>query len=369
MTHMLPVGSGQTPPFGGVAQRGWTTMKKKALVICPGRGTYNKEELGYLKRFHADKKDLIAAIDAYRAQHNQATVTDLDTRASFSLSEHSRGDNASPLIYACAYADYLSIDRDKFDILAVTGNSMGWYIALACGGAASNDNALHIVNTMGTMMQEKLIGGQLIYSLVDENWTAIPGRREQLAQLMAEINKKEGCALYTSIELGGMLVFGGNAPALAELEKALKPEGRFPMRLQNHAAFHTPLMDGISETARQTLHDDLFQQPSQTLVDGRGHIWTPYSTDAHDIWAYTLGHQVHKYYDFTKAVQTAAKEFAPDNIIILGPGATLGGAVAQSLIGIGAQGWQSKDDFAKRQKENPYILAMGIEEQRKLVTG
>ena len=149
-------------------------MKQKALVIAPGRGTYNKEELGYLKRFHSDKKDLIAAIDAYREKAGQETVSGLDGRAAFSLSEHSRGDNASPLIYACAYADYLSINRDEYEVVAVTGNSMGWYIALACAGAASNDNAVHIINTMGTLMQESLIGGQMIYSLVDETGRSFP---------------------------------------------------------------------------------------------------------------------------------------------------------------------------------------------------
>jgi acyl transferase domain-containing protein len=342
-------------------------MKKKALVICPGRGTYNKDELGYLKRYHADKKDLIAAIDAYRAQHQQETVSGLDSRASFVLSEHSRGDNASPLIYACAYADFLSIDRDRYDIVAVTGNSMGWYIALACGGAASNDNALHIVNTMGTLMQERLTGGQLIYSLVDENWKKIEGRHAELMNLIADINGKDGGELYVSIELGGMLVFGGNEKALATLEKKLKPEGRFPMRLQNHAAFHTPLLTPISEHARGILDAGLFQQPAVPLVDGRGAIWYPHSTEPSEMWNYTLGHQVHRYYDFTKAVQVGLKEFAPDCVIILGPGATLGGAVAQSLIGVNWQGWRSKEDFAARQKDNPYILAMGMEDQRKLV--
>ena len=76
-----------------------------------------------------------------------------------------------------------------------------------------------------------------------------------------------------------------------------------------------------------------------------------------------------RYYDFTRAVQVGVKEFAPDRVIILGPGATLGGAVAQSLIGINWQGWASKEDFATRQKTDPYILAMGMEDQRKLVTG
>src|SRR4051812_20367442 len=152
-------------------------MKKKALVIAPGRGTYNKEELGYLKKYHGDKKDLIARIDDYRRAKKQPTVSELDGRDKFSLSEHSRGDNASPLIYACAYADYLSIDRDKYDVVAITGNSMGWYIALAGGDAVSPLDALHILNTTGTMMQENMIGGQMIYSLVDENWRPIPGRR------------------------------------------------------------------------------------------------------------------------------------------------------------------------------------------------
>jgi len=340
-------------------------MKKTALVICPGRGTYNKDELGYLRRHHPDKKDFIEAVDAYRRERNQTLVTDLDNREKYVLAEHTRGDNASPLIYACAYADFMAIDRDKFDIVAVTGNSMGWYIALACGGAATDMNALHIINTMGTLMHERLTGGQLIHTLVDENWRAIPGRRDEFMKLINEIPD-----LYVSIELGGMMVFGGTKEALDALEKKLKPEqGKFPMRLANHAAFHTKLLKPISDHARTTLHDDLFQHPSTPLIDGRGHVWTPHATAAPEIWDYTFGHQVHTYYDFTRAVQVGVKEFAPDAVIILGPGGTLGGAVAQSLIGINWQGMASKEDFIARQKSDPYILSMGLDEQRSTVVG
>ena len=49
------------------------------------------------------------------------------------------------MIYACAYADFLAIDRDRFDILGVTGNSMGWYIALACAGALDVMNGFEVV--------------------------------------------------------------------------------------------------------------------------------------------------------------------------------------------------------------------------------
>ena len=78
-----------------------------------------------------------------------------------------------PLFMPCAYADFLSINRDKYDIVAVTGNSMGWYIALACAGVVDLENGARIINTMGTFMQDSLIGGQIIYGVVDEQWHEI----------------------------------------------------------------------------------------------------------------------------------------------------------------------------------------------------
>src|SRR3712207_8209358 len=50
-----------------------------------------------------------------------------------------RSDIASPLIFAASYADFLAIDRSRFDVAAVTGNSMGWYTALAVAGAVRSE--------------------------------------------------------------------------------------------------------------------------------------------------------------------------------------------------------------------------------------
>ena len=69
------------------------------------------------------------------------------------------GDIASPLIFAASYADFLAIDRDRFEIAAVTGNSMGWYTALACGGAASAEAGFRIVDAMGQNSQAGEPGG------------------------------------------------------------------------------------------------------------------------------------------------------------------------------------------------------------------
>ncbi len=344
-------------------------VKKKALVVCPGRGTYNKPELGYLNRHHADKADLIAKFDAYRQSTDQTTITELDTSKNYSSLVHSRGDNASPLIYACAYADFLSIDREQYEISAITGNSMGWYIALGCSGALDPMAALRVVNTMGTLMQDTLVGGQVVHPVVDENWQPVPGRRAAMDAVVANINSRSGHELYISIDLGGMLVFAGNDPAIALLVGMLKPEQeRFPLRLQNHAAFHTPLQEPVSKEGLSRLPGDLFVSPDVPLIDGRGQIWSPHATDLEKLWDYTLGTQVVETYNFTHAVTVGVREFAPDCIIVLGPGNTLGGAVAQTLIGIGWRGLESKSDFLRRQETDPYVLSMGLDDQRKTVT-
>jgi hypothetical protein len=75
-------------------------MKKRALVICPGRGTYNATELGYLKTHHAAREDVIAAVDAVRGEMGQLTVSQLDGADKYTPSVHMTGDNASALIYA-----------------------------------------------------------------------------------------------------------------------------------------------------------------------------------------------------------------------------------------------------------------------------
>ncbi|WP_372884486.1 ACP S-malonyltransferase [Shimia sp.] len=341
--------------------------KQTAVVVAPGRGTYNKPELGYFTRHHGARSALLAEIDAYRRNAGQTPVSELDRAERFSGSRHTRGDNASPLIYACAYADFLSIDRDQFDIIGVTGNSMGWYVALACAGALDAMGGLQVVNTMGRLMQEQMIGGQLIYPFVDEGWQQIPGRRDEILSLMAEIDGRSGCELALSIELGGMLVLAGNEAGLTAFEKRLpRRQGRFPMRLPNHAAFHTALQEPVASLGRAALERGLFTQPALPLIDGRGGLWRPGSSDLAALYDYTLGHQVVRTYDFTAAIRTAARELMPDVFILLGPGTTLGGAVAQSLILSGWRGWGSKADFTARQQGRPRLLSMGLPEQRAL---
>jgi len=345
-----------------------TGTKPKVLVVCPGRGTYNKEELGYLSRYHSGQSEWIDSVDQKRTEQKQTTLRDLDNAARYHLKNHTRGDNASALIYACALLDYKAIDRTQYDICAITGNSMGWYIALACAGALDNDGAFDVINTMGTLMHQEMIGGQIIYPFVDGNWHQIPGRKEWIHAQMAKSAVETGHELYVSIELGGMLVLAGHEIALQHLSTLLPvQQDRFPMALFQHAAFHTPLQAPVAQLGRQRLPSALFHMPHTPLIDGRGNTWFPNSADPNALWDYTLDQQVCETYDFTRSIQHAVKEFAPDKIIITGPGNSLGGAVAQALVDINWYGLASKQDFIDRQKIDPIVLAMGNDEQRALV--
>lgn len=342
-----------------------TITKQRAVVICPGRGTYNKSELGYLTRLHQNKSTLLSVIDEYRRANNQVTVSELDAMSRFSMAKHTAGENASSLIYACAAADYADIDLQRYDIVGITGNSMGWYIALALSQALNSNNAIALINTMGSMMQNGVIGGQIIYPVCHSNWQQDGQILQLVKQHLEEINQLNQCECYVSIKLGGYLVLAGNEKGLLELEQRLpKIDDTYPMRLFNHAAFHTPLLNDVSLKAKQMMSDKLFSKPRIPLIDGRGHVWQPYSSDLSQLWDYTLGEQVTETYDFSAAIEVALKEFAPDKLILLGPGGTLGGAIGQCISAHKWQDMTNKNDFVNRQKTDPYLLAMGLEEQR-----
>jgi hypothetical protein len=61
------------------------------------------------------------------------------------------------------------------------------------------------------------------------------------------------------------------------------------------------------------------------------------------------------------------KEFCPDKLVLLGPGNTLGGAIGQIMINNNWLDINSKKAFSSRQKKDPYLISMGMKDQRELV--
>ncbi len=355
--------------------RSGTARRETAVIICPGRGTYNRSELGYLARhfFEPDGvspaiQDFLAEIDEARIRRGQIGITELDGADRYTPRIHGTGDNASALIHACALADFQTIDLERYEIVAVTGNSMGWYLALACAGVLPGLSGFEVVNTMGVLMHEHGRGGQVIYPLVDANWQSDPDQINLCEQTMTTLNQEDDVEIHTSIRLGGMVVFAANDKGVSRLLETLPPcQDRYPFALPHHSAFHSPLLDHIPAMAVDRLDRSLFQPAGYPLVDGTGRIWQPLATSSAELYDYTFHHQITETYDFTRAIEVCLKEFAPDRLIVLGPGSTLGPPVAQVLIDLEWDGLRSKPDFQRLQEESPVLLAMGIEEQRRLV--
>ena len=341
--------------------------RKRVVVVCPGRGSYTKENLGALQNRKNIQLDL-QLIDQERKELGYPTISELDSADAFKVSLHTKGEHASPLIYACAKADFLDIDQDRFEIVAVAGNSMGWYLTLAFSGALNPKDSFHLIQTMGSMMEQELIGGQVIYPIVNDQWQIDQNKIQMIEQTLRRVNDLEGAQAYTSIHLGGYVVLAGNKKGVSELLNKLPKEENYPFQLVNHGAFHTPLLKDISETAEHSLYRIQFQKPQFPMIDGRGHIWPTYATNHKELYDYTLGHQVTETYDFTRSIEVALKEFAPDHLILLGPGNSLGGAIGQILIKNNWQRIQSKSDFVELQKSNPFLISMGMDDQRGLVT-
>lgn len=342
--------------------------KLRAVVICPGRGSYNKEQLGYLHQHHRSRSSHVSVIDQYLAANNAPTISELDSMPDFSFSTHTKGEHASPLIYGCAISDFHAIDRNQYDICAITGNSMGWYIALAAAQAVSEKDAVQLICTMGSMMKDQLIGGQVIYPVADNQWHVDIKQRAALLATIARINQHNDHQLYLSIDLGPFIVVAGNASGLAQFEQQVDSIDQYPMRLPNHGAFHTPMLTAIAAQAQTALPVGMFAAPQMPLIDGNGKIWSPYASNITELHRYTLNQQVCDPYYFTHCVDVALKEFAPDVFIVLGPGNSLGSSVASRLIKHNWHGIDNKDAFIERQKNNPIILSMGVAAQRQLVT-
>lgn len=336
--------------------------RKRCVVLCPGRGSYSKDTLGSLQNLVSSKLD---HADTYRKALGRPTVREMDASAKFRSSWHIAGENASCLTAGASAADFDQIS-DNFNIVGICGNSMGWYTTLGLAGALPFQEMLRLIETMGQYQKGNIIGGQLVYSVVDENWCIDPHKVSLVNHAIDRIPD-----LYLSIRLGGQAILGGTTEALNEAMETLPTiEGRrpFPFKLPLHSAFHTPLMMESHRQALRDLNDLQIQTPSVPVIDGTGRVWRPQACSPTELLNYTLGTQVVAAYDFSAMIRSALTHLAPDHIILLGPGSNLGGAVAHVLIDEKWQGIQNKQDFITRQQQSPFILSMGRPDQRELVT-
>ena len=330
----------------------------RAVLVCPGRGSYTAASLGSLPPDHP----VIARAELLRTEYGLEPLLELDRAASFDPPRHLRAANASPLIFMATLLDAERAAGDH-EIVAVLGNSMGWYSALAVAGALPFDDAFRLVQEMAIFQEHPLpdggTGGQVIYPLLDADWAPAPELQAAVAGAIDGASRT-----FESIDLGGYAVLAGDDRGVAALIERLPPvrvgERLFPLRLALHGPYHTPLVEHVAEIAADRLGGLRWQRPALTLIDGRGTRWSPWSTDPGALRDYTLGEQVTTPFRFARSVRVALREFAPDVIVLPGPGNSLGGIVGQLVVAEGYRGIRSRAAFERAQgSAAPVLLSMG----------
>jgi len=330
---------------------------KRAALVFPGRGSYTAASLGSLR----PDDQLVERVEVLRTSYDLPSLLELDGAERFDPKVHLLPANASPLIFLASLLD-LSAAPNDVEPVVVVGNSMGWYTALTAVGALSLEDGYRLVQEMSLLQQEPLRaggpGGQVIYPLIGPDWRLDPAL---VATVDAALAEGDG-EVHQSIDLGGYAVLAGSETGLARLMELLPParigDRLYPLRLALHGPYHTPLVTHVSEAARTRLGDLRWHPPEVALVDGRGQRWSPWSTDTAALREYTLGEQVTTPFGFAASLRVALREWAPDVLMLPGPGNSLGGICGQALVAEGYRSIHSRADFEAAQERDGLILSL-----------
>ncbi|KAL1510301.1 hypothetical protein AB1Y20_006621 [Prymnesium parvum] len=343
----------------------------RALLVCPGRGSYNAAEIGTLGRLPKSSESvwrpLVDAADTRCGGAQLRSISSLDGEPKLSKALHFDPSHASSLIYTLAAAECAALRaEDRWEPIGIVGNSLGWYTAAHLAGCISFERGLDIVLATSSFQRSVgAVGGQIVYPTLDDEWKEGDGElRRRVEAALAAANAKGFASL--SIDLGGMAVLAADDKGLAALKENLPAMSRsnvvYPLELPGHSAFHTPLMAPMADHVRALqAAEGPFDLPELPLVDGSGRVWRP-GSDRQAAWMpqemfdYTLGEQIIRPYHFGQSLEIALMEWDPDVIVLLGPGASLGGTIGQVLSRIGWRGVRSKADFTEAQRSDKPLL-------------
>lgn len=330
----------------------------RAAVAFPGRGAYGPTSLGSLPASHA----WVRRADQLRAEAGLEGLSTIDAAPRFTPAVHLRPSNAWPLTFLASLLDAERI-ADDHEVVVVIASSTGWYTALAASGALGFDDAFRLVQEMARAAEAPLPGdapaGELIYPLTDDAWQPDAAREARVRAVLAEVDADAGLAVH----LGAFAVIGGTIEALDRVGAALAPvavsERTYPLRLPAGDGWHTPLRGDAANRVASAIGELSWDRPNVTLIDDRGARFTPWSTDPAELATHSVRGQAGSTYDFAASLRVALREYAPDVVLLPGPGASLGAACAQVIVAEGYRGLRSRAEFEEAQSGTaPILLSM-----------
>jgi [acyl-carrier-protein] S-malonyltransferase len=336
--------------------------RPRSVLVCPGIGSYGSSSLGSLPPDHP----AVEAAEAIRVQYGLEPLLALDGAERLEPSRHLRPANAAALSFM---ATLLDAERAMADhrLVAIVGSSLGWFSALAVAAALPFEDAFRLMQEVALLREREAMdgagAGQVIYPLAGPDWRPSPDLEAAVLDVLADGGDSEH-RIFPSIDLGSFAVLAGDAAGVARLLDRLPPvkigAREYPLRLALQGPDHSPLAEPVAEAAADRLSGLRWQPPAITLIDGRGARWTPWAADPGELRDYTLGEQLTEPYRFATSLHVALREYAPELLVLAGPGNTLGSIVASVAVTEGYRGLRSRAAFgAAQQSSQPLVLSMG----------
>mgnify|MGYP002819595032 CR=1 FL=1 len=204
----------------------------RALLICPGRGSYNSSELGSLGRLARREAwaPIVEEADARCVAVGLEPVSALDARPQFARATHLEAAHASALTFTVSAADFAArtgTPGAAWAPVGIIGNSLGWYTATHLAGCLPFGAGLDIVLRTGGWQRQHSVGGQLVYPTLTDEWLRSDQLQADIDGALRDANQVGYASL--SIALGGASVLAADDAGLAALKASLPPlsRGRF----------------------------------------------------------------------------------------------------------------------------------------------
>ena len=185
---------------------------------------------------------------------------------------------------------------------AMAGHSIGEYVAAVLAGVMSREDALHLVNIRGRMMQEMPRGGMI-------------GVRLSESELQPYLSADISLAALNGPKLS---VLAGSLEAVERLEQKLTQDGALFRRLRTSHAFHSSMMDPMLAAFETEVAKISLRAPSQPYVSSFTGTWIqPEQATSPRFWS----EQVRNPVRFADALKTLM--VTPQILLEVGPGNTL----------------------------------------------
>ncbi|HWI20149.1 MAG TPA: type I polyketide synthase, partial [Vicinamibacterales bacterium] len=137
---------------------------------------------------------------------------------------------------------------------AVTGHSVGEYVAAAVAGVFSAEDGLRLIAERARLLSKLPAGGGML--------SVFAARRT----VEAAIANHSATVSIAAVNGAEQIVIAGALTALGQIDEALKSQGIRTKALNVSHAFHSPLTDPTLEPFRRTARTTAFAEPHMTFV-------------------------------------------------------------------------------------------------------